>query len=169
MFDKIDKQNLADALLNALDKLPAAEKAMTLAALQEFERTAWYPQVFEEVAADFHCIAVNGTAVTVGDNAEDILHILGAYILAVEQRTAGKIFGTNEAMQYVSDELGKRGHGMTIWGVKKYINREDIQGQLVGKSLVFNQATLDRFIRNYVAHPPRTGPKGPRAKKESAF
>lgn len=47
-----------------------------------------------------------------------------------------KLYGTNEAAKYV---------GLTVPAFKYHIYNDNVEGQMIGNSLVFTQDELDRF------------------------
>lgn len=80
------------------------------------------------------------------------------------------LYGTNEAAAYLIEKSGGTITKRTVhWYIRDQRGREKaaregvLQGQLIGKSLVFTQEQLDHFLERY----PQISKRGPKTAESS--
>lgn len=142
MIDTIrNTQALADRLKPIIDTdtTDGAEGARLRrrahALLTEFERAGWYPQAFD-FGTPHGAFAFAGDVLTFSgaSGVNGVIDILARYLRQVEPR---KLYSTDAAAKYV---------GVSIATFKRYVHQYDeIAGEMIGNSLVFQRDTLDSF------------------------
>lgn len=176
MFNLIPQQFIADNFKRWLMRTPTpTERKANMNVLKQFERASWYPAAFEQAVNDaapgFFQFDAEGITHDAGDNAarKNAVAIMQRYLEIIDPSNGQKsTYGTRDAMEYVSQAVGKRGKQLSVWGVKKHIDQGTLAGQIIGKTRVFSREELDRFVEFYMEADLKPGVKpGSRRSKET--
>lgn len=135
-------QPIADQLKGFVRKRGAPDQRRQISAMiQRFERCGYNPAAFADALAAVETIAFDddGNLVYAGNTPLlDVTGLLQLYLAAVEPAPVPEIFDTKGAADYVK---------MSLSAFKKHVHIiGDVTGVLVGNSLAFPRAELDRFV-----------------------
>lgn len=140
MFDQLKHQNWADTFKGWAERAgpPSAARKRTLDLIGRFESRGWNPFAFERAVAETAPGSIRMEERRPIFDGEDVLHTLQGILIRYNQLIdSHQIFSTHEAADYL---------GIAVITMKKYIHdSHEIEGTMVGNSLVFSRQQLDEF------------------------
>ena len=144
-----DVQPMADLFKGLVDRTPG-KRGPALKAISAFERYDWQPIAMEQalvvIRPDGFGIGSEGLTFTGKQKAllPTVRYVLESYVDILDG--ADGLFGTNEAAIYL---------GMKPETVKYHIKEGNLQGTLVGHSLVVTRRRLWEFEKEQIRRPRR--------------